>query len=199
MATNDVLHPTRARRGVTVVIAIVVTAVVVAAVWWWTSGSDRVDPSDQPAGPPAPASDAPAAAFAVAVRAPAEQVHGPGPVPVIYLLDRTCPDVMSAPPVDTDCVAPISAELRRNLTAALASFSRVEFVGTAAAVTGPDLEVADGGVLTMLGQARFSAGSGEFPLAVRKGGLNGRGMTYYLSYQDGRWRITGSGDSAWIS
>src|SRR6266545_1897214 len=120
-------------------------------------------------------------------------------VPVIYVLDRTCPDVISAPPVDSDCDTSISPELRRDLAAALTSFSRAEFVDTATAVTGPDLEVVNGDVLTMLGQARFSAGSGEVPLTIRQGGLNGRGMTYQLSYQDGRWQITGHGDAAWIS
>src|SRR6266545_5045683 len=166
VTTTDVRRSARSRRRLTVVIVSAVVVVVVALVWWLTS------PSKQPAGvsgrdggsmPQGPATDTPVAGYAVAIRALAEQVHGPGVPPVIYLLDRTCPDVMSAPPVDTDCDTPVPADLRRDLTAALASFSRVEFVSTAAAVTGADLEIANDGVLTMLGQAQFAAGSGEVP------------------------------------
>lgn len=189
-------------------IASVVALVAAATVWWLVRPSDRDRPADHPSGTrrsdtvresAGPAVDSPAAAYAVAIRALAGQVQGARPVPVIYLLDHTCLDVTSAPPVDTDCDTPIPANLRRDLTAALASFSRLEFVDAAAAVTGPELEIANDGVLTMLGRVRLSARSGEVPLAVRKGGLNGRGMTYRLSYEDGRWQITGSTGSAWIS
>ncbi|WP_407778838.1 hypothetical protein [Actinophytocola sp.] len=186
-----------------VVLVVGVAAVALAAVVWvLMPGQDPVGPSGTPAAAGSTAENPGGSAgsgYGVAIRKLAEQVNGPGKVPVVYVLERTCPDVMTEPPVDTDCDKPIPAAVRDDLTAALRSFSRVEFVRTAAEVTGPDLETVNGGVLTMLGQARFSGGTAEVPLAVRKGGLNSRGMTYRLSYRDGQWQITGNMDSGWIS
>ncbi len=175
-----------------------VTIALVAVVWVSVADRNRVGPSSSAAVSENSGGSA-GSGYGVAIRELAEQVNGPGELPVIYVLERTCPDVMSAPPVDTDCDMPIPAAVRRDLTAALRSFSRVEFVRTAAEVTGPDLEIVHGGVLTMLGQARFSGETAEVPLAVRKGGLNGQGLTYRLSYRDGQWHITGNAGSAWIS
>ena len=179
--------------------------VAAAVAWWWLGTADRAGSSDGLRRPEAiatsagPASDSPAVAYALAIRTLAGEVQGSRPVPVLYVLDRTCPDVMSGPPVDTDCDTPVPADLRRDIPAAVGSFSHVEFVDSADAVTGPDLETTKDGVLVMLGQARFAAGSGKIQLAASKGELSGRGMTYELSYRDGRWQIRENEGFEWIS
>jgi hypothetical protein len=140
-----------------------------------------------------------AQAYATAIETLAEQVRGEGPpVGVLYVLDHTCTNVLT--PANSTCdPTAIPPALRTAITTALTAYAPVTFVATGSEVTGPDLEVANGGVVVTLGPIQLTEVNALVPLSVRRGGLNGQGLTYALARHDQTWQVTGTVGVVWIS
>ena len=157
----------------------------------WETGQQTTQPSGAPSAPIQPRSS----------RALAEEVREGGPRwQVLYVLDHTCANVITLHQGTCD-PQPLPAPLRRDLTAALATYAPVEFVANGMDVTdvGEGLVVVNGGVVVTLGRMHLDRDQVEVALSVRHNGLNGRGVTYRLNRQSGDWRVQGMVGTGWIS
>jgi hypothetical protein len=152
-----------------------------------------------------------AGAYAAAVKALADQVREGGPQwPILYVLDHTCANVVT-PTQDKCDPQALSASAQRDLTAALATYAPVRFVADHPGVTGPNLEVVNGGVLVTLGRIQIHDNEALVPLSVRRNGLNGRGLTYRVTQGETKrsmsggtqgaltWKVEGTVGGMWIS
>lgn len=143
-----------------------------------------------------------AAVYAAAIQALADEVREGGPPwPVLYVLDHTCANIVTPPGAAACGPQALSAVIRRDLTAALASYAPVQFITDGAEVTDPNagLVVANGGVQVNLGPMQLQDTQARVPLSVRRNGLNGRGVTYQLTRHGQTWRVGGTVGLAWIS
>ncbi|MGI8332661.1 hypothetical protein ACRYCC_22140 [Actinomadura scrupuli] len=145
-----------------------------------------------------------ALAYAAAIRAVAGEGRGGtgSPVKVLYVMDRLCRDPAAAPPPMRCEGSPLGERLRSDLALVLKPYAPVIFIadGRTVTVTG-DIKagVVDDGVVITLGSARFDATTAVVPLSMRRGPLDGRGMTYRLTRRGGRWEVSGTSGPAWIS
>jgi len=140
-----------------------------------------------------------ATVYVTAIEALAEDVRGGGPpVPVVYIEDHTCANIVDPTQLSCD-PRPLSASMRDELTAGLVSYAPVRFVSDGQEVTDPNLTVINGGVVVTLGPARMSPDRAQVPLAVRRSGLNGQGLTYVLTRSGQTWHIDGTIGPQWIS
>jgi hypothetical protein len=141
-----------------------------------------------------------AAVYATAIGALAEKVSAGGPpVLVVYILDHTCASAVVRI-VEGGCDRqPLSDSLREDLAADLAAYAPVHYVSDSQEVTDTNLDVVDGGVVVALGPIQISVDHAQVPLAVQRGGLNGRGLTYALTHSGEMWQIDGTVGPQWIS
>lgn len=141
-----------------------------------------------------------ATAYATAVRTIARAGGGTAPH-VLYVLDHTCANVITQQPGGCHARA-LPPALRSDLRQALAGYAPVTFIADARTVTGSPqdgLTVKNGGAVITLGPAEMEKDTATVPLSVRRGGLDGRGLTYLLSRQDSGWKVTGTTGADWIS
>jgi len=165
------------------------------------SAQRRTPPSSAPPTTIRPRT-AEAEVYASAVRSLANEVREGGPQwPVLYVLDHTCANIVT-PPGEGSCdPQTLPAQLRSDLTAALASYAPVQFIADGIAFTdpGPGLVVINGGVVVTLGRVRLDGDRAEVALSVRRNGLNGRGLTYRLTRQGQAWQVVDTVGPQWIS
>jgi hypothetical protein len=152
--------------------------------------------------PPAPVPSDRALAYAAAIRAVADEGRGHAgpPVKVLYVMDRLCRDPAAAPPPMRCEGSPLAERLRSDLALALKPYAPVTFVADGRSVT-QSLKggVVNDGAVIALGTARFAGTTAMVSLAMRRGPLNGRGITFQLTRHDRHWEVSGTSGAAWIT
>jgi hypothetical protein len=184
----------RAVAGAAAAVACLIVSLALAG-----PGSAPADPVVTPLIPaPVPADRA--MAYAAAIRAVAGLGRGDtGPrVKALYVMDRLCGDPAAAPPPMRCDGSPLAEGLRSDLALLLKPYVPVTFVADGRTVT-KDLRVINDGAVITLGSARLDAATALVPLSIRRGPLDGRGLTYRLTRHDRHWEVSGTSGAEWIS